>query len=433
MLDFSDQPYHYFPPRRCAPIVWLFNTVNRLHYLPNVKRIEGVEVSGIDKLRAERRPSDRLMIMPNHPTHADPQTLFEALRQVGIKTQTMAAYDLFLRGRLERFVLQRSGTFSVDREGSDPKAMAEARRTLDRGRHALTIFPEGNVYLQNDRVTPFHEGAAMLGLRAARDLAKASEPGRVGPDSQPSIAPRILAVPVSMKYTYTTDVRDGVLDKLAELESLLEVESDANDDPAARIRRVGLAALHRNLKNRGIDPPQISGEHDTLPELIDAAASAVLEQLERKLDLSPRPNDALIDRVRKTRRAIHQVRIDPDRSHDHAAATTWADEAMLAFRIVSYTPTYVSEKPTLDRLAETVEKLAEDLFGKWCEPFGPRRAFVRFNQPIDLTGYLESFSDKARVAVRELTDDVEAAVQAGIDDLNEANGCAGAELMGGAG
>ena len=42
--------------------------------------IRAVEVSGAERLRAARRGGERLLIVPNHPTHSDPQILFEAER-----------------------------------------------------------------------------------------------------------------------------------------------------------------------------------------------------------------------------------------------------------------------------------------------------------------------------------------------------------------
>jgi hypothetical protein len=105
---------------------------------------------------------------------------------------------------------------------------------------------------------------------------------------------------------------------------------------------------------------------------------------------------------------------------DHAAAAMWADEAMLAFRIASYPIGYAAEHPTIDRIGETVEKLEEDLCRRMPAPFADREAFVRFNEPIDVSTYLERHP-KLRAAVRALTEDAEAAVQAGIDRLNHDN------------
>jgi len=170
MLDFCDEPYRDFPP--CDSRLWraVLHRYNRARFLPRNKRIASLTVHGDDTLRQSRRPGDRLVIVPNHPTHGDAAIMLEAMQRVGLTTQMMAAYDVFLRSRADAFVMQRLGAFSVDREGSDARAMKTALDVLDKGLHALTIFPEGNVYLENDRVTPFNDGAAFIALRAAHKL-----------------------------------------------------------------------------------------------------------------------------------------------------------------------------------------------------------------------------------------------------------------------
>ena len=315
----------------------------------------------------------------------------------------MAAYDVFLRRKRDAWVMQKLGCFSVDREGSDAQAMKQASATLRQGRYGLTLFPEGNVYLQNDLITPFHDGAAMLALRAARELAKE---GR-----------RVLVVPVSIKATYTADVRPTVTECVDRVAAAVDAEDESGADMLHRLRWVGVAALRRNLRRRGME---IDAQLD-LPDLIEASAGEVLQRLEDKIGIEAKPNDTLIDRVRKARRAIHQVRADPERVADHESATVWADEAMLAFRIASYRGDYVRSNPTVDRFAETVQKLTEDVFSVVQPPLGPRCAFVRFAEPIDTSEYLESFSAKARVAVQDLTARLEQTVQTGIDALNADN------------
>ncbi len=406
MLDFLDLPYRFFPPKRNALVAWLIGQNNCWHRLPKVLKVDRIEVSGVEALRSklnrQGRGRDRVLFLPNHPTHADAAIFIEALRQAGVSTQMMAAYDVFLRSRFDAWVMQKMGAFSVDREGSDQRAMKQASAVLARGKHALTIFPEGNVYLRNDQVTPFNDGAAFLAIRAAKELSKHNI--------------RVMAVPVSIKVTHLTDCRAAVSGLLDGLAGLLELAVKPTSPPRDTLVQVGTAALRRNLRQRGLDAP------DTLDlaELIEHSAGAVLNDLEAKLTTQPKDGTSLIDRVRTARRVIHEVRTDENRVADHAAALTWADQAMLAFRIVSYLPGYVAESPTLDRISETIEKLAEDVRREMIEPIATRRALVRFNEPIPLDRYIGE-GKRGRAAIRELTADSEAAVQRGLDELNDAN------------
>ncbi len=409
MLDFSDRPYCFFPPRES--VIWrpMLLGYNRWRYLPKVQRVVGVRVSWDCDLSERVRRGDRLLLMPNHPTHSDPYVYLEALSQMGVSTRVMAAYDVFLRRRMNQWVMQRLGAFSVDRDATDKAALRVASETLQDGREGLTIFPEGNVHLQNDRVTAFNDGAAMLGLRVAKGLASQ----RVD----------VLAVPVSIKLTYVedaADVRRRVEEQLGEVEKLLGVDGRAHeageDGIVARLRAVAINALGRNLQQRGIAMPE-SG--DDLLDVVTRAAGAVIEGLEHKIGLASREGDTWSDRLRKARRAIHEVRSDDERAVDHRAAAMWADEAMLAVKILSYTPNYVAARPTLDRVAETVEKLSEDLHGRAMTPMGDRLALVHFGEPISLGGRLDAFKASVRQTTRAVTDEVEQAVQAGVDRINE--------------
>jgi len=405
MLDFSDLPYQYFPPKRSALISWFVGLNNRLRHLPGKLKVDRVVTTGCQGLKTLRRRGpkrDRVLFLPNHPTHTDAAVFIEAIRQAGFTTQMMAAYDVFLRSRFDAWVMQKMGAFSVDREGSDQRAMKQAASVLTRGKHTLTIFPEGNVYLRNDRVTPFNDGAAFLGIRAAKELAKHQV--------------RVMVVPVSIKLTHLTDCRKKQAGLLHEIARSLELSIKPGSSPRQTIVRVGTAALRRNLNQRGLKPPD-TGD---LSALIEYSAGAVLNDLEPKLNIEPKLDTSLIDRVRATRRVIHEVRTDEDKVADHAAALTWADQAMLAFRIASYLPDYVAEKPTLDRISETIEKLAEDVRREKIEPVADRRAMVRFNEPISLENYIAE-GKRGRAAIRELTADCEASVQRGLDELNATN------------
>ncbi len=414
MLDFADLPYEFVSPRPNALVIALCRWANRTFALPGKNhRIAGIELWGADRFSTARAtPAARFVLLPNHPTHSDPQLLTEVCRRLRVKPAFMAAYDVFARSKLNRWVMRRTGAFSVDREGSDRAAMKCAGEILASGRQALVVFPEGNVYLCNDRVTPFNEGAAYIALRSQKALG-AEVP--------------VFAVPVALKYSHTDDVRDPVRTAFSSLADLTGTPMAAGAPFVDEIKRVGTAALARRLTQRGYVP---AADADAPADLqIDHAARQLIEGLERKIGLSPRPADTLATRVRKARAAIHAVRTDPGREIDHRPAASWADEAILALRILGYAGGYASERPSLDRIAETVARLREDLTSRLHPPDGTRRALVEIGTPIDLRSRLDAFAAEAREAVRELTGDCEAAVQAGVDRLNQDNALPGAEFF----
>lgn len=418
MLDFCDAPYRFFPAKPSMAVMAVCRFCNANFGLPGRNhRIRDLRVTGAgDEVGALASRGARILFVPNHSTHSDPQLMTEVQRQTGVPSCFMAAYDVFLRGRCHAWVMQRAGAFSVDREGSDRRAMAEALAILKAGRFALTIFPEGNVYMMSDRVTPFLEGAAFIALKAQKDLGAARP---------------VHVVPVSMKVTHLTDVRPQVREKLGRLAEKTGETFRPDAEPVGELLRIGRHLLAKNLKQRGIIGRQESLDTPHLPEALKQGAERIVSRLEEKMDLPGREGEDLISRVRKIRAQIHQIRTDPLREAEHRVAAHWADEAILTMRILSYGSPYVAEKPTLDRYAETVEKLSEDLFGKWDLPFADREAIVRIGAPLNLAAWLETMErgGRARQPVSALTGWMESAVQQGIDEINAGNQREGARLF----
>ena len=402
MLDFSDKPYQFFPPKCNRFVTRVAKELNRRFVLPGRRhRIKEIKLRCADRILPVLNSDASYLLLPNHSTHSDPQLMFEVQRRLRINASTMAAYDVFLRGRLGAMFMQCIGCFSVDREGSDKQAMNCAVERLATSKGGLTVFPEGNVLLMNDRVSPFLGGAAFIGMRAQKKL---------GPDHP------VYAVPISLKFTHLTDCREKIASHLTKLEEQLEMPDATGQSMRHRMRLIGVQILSRNLRQRGYLPPLDAA--DDLNQLLNESAVQILGKLEEKIELERKPEEPPMDRVRRIRAAIHQIRINEEQKLDHRVASTWADEAILAMRILSYSSDYLSESPTLDRHSETLEKLREDLAEEILPPIGNRKAFVQFGEPIDLSKYLDM---KSREALPELTQKFEAAVQSGIEDINAGN------------
>lgn len=114
----------------------------------------------------------------------------------------MAAWQVIAKhGVWGRLVLRHHGVFSVDREGTDMKAFREAVDILQRRRNPLAIFPEGEVYHVNDKVTPFRDGPVAIAMTATK---KAKRP--------------VVCVPCAIKYQYVDDPTDELVDLMGRLE-----------------------------------------------------------------------------------------------------------------------------------------------------------------------------------------------------------------------
>ncbi|HSH09197.1 MAG TPA: lysophospholipid acyltransferase family protein, partial [Oceanipulchritudo sp.] len=105
-----------------------------------------VEISGEEALTRLAKAGHSVLVAPNHADHADPGLLVTVGRRCGIAFHFMAAREGFEANRLNCWVLQRGGAFSVNREGADMAAIKMAINVLQAGRFPLVIFPEGEIY-----------------------------------------------------------------------------------------------------------------------------------------------------------------------------------------------------------------------------------------------------------------------------------------------
>ncbi len=149
--------------------------------------------------------------------------------------------------------------------------------------------------------------------------------------------------------------------------------------------------------------------------------------MEQNLNLTPQKDGGLVERIRKVRSTIHQMRTDSSET-PHPEIDGLAEQAILAFRVHGYLTPYLTEHPTVDRYDETVERIAEDFYSKAMPRTGPRRAIVRIHEPLD-TGSILNGAGNLKQAVAPMTRAMERAVQAGIDAINAANDTPGAQRI----
>ncbi|MDP4648196.1 MAG: 1-acyl-sn-glycerol-3-phosphate acyltransferase [Akkermansiaceae bacterium] len=408
MLEFSDAPYRFFEAKPSAPVIALGKFVNRAVFLkaPN-HRVSEIQMGGaIAGLKECMAKGDRIMFAINHPTHSDAQVMCEVQRRLGVQGSFMAAYDVFLRSPMNAWFMQRLGNFSIDREGSDRKAMAAAIEILKEGKRALNIYPEGNVFLTNDRLAPFLDGAAFIALKAQVALDDAE----------------VKVVPVSVKFTNLTAPRDAVTARMRQLagDSGYIFPQGSGDDPVAAVLGLGQHVLHGFLERHGISK---DSEVETLHDRLKAFSEKLMDEVCGKLKLEGKMA-CLTERIAKARSRIHQLRTDFEADPDPEIAML-SDRAILAMRIHGYCEPYLTERPTIDRYDETVERISEDFYGRIMPRAGARRAMVEIHEPISMRDYSEM---KLRDALPSLTGKISRTVQSGIDAHNKRNDAPGAGM-----
>jgi hypothetical protein len=155
-----------------------------------------------------------------------------------------------------------------------------------------------------------------------------------------------------------------------------------------------------------------------LSERIFGLRSHLLNELEARRLGKPNATATVPERIKELRRACLAALADSKTTPDDAQAIRRdLDNIYLVVQSYSYPGDYVSQSPTLDRIAETLMKLDEDLLGAQpAPPLGPRRVKIQIGEPIDAGACLTS-SGKSRVAVPLLTSQLETGMQAALDQI----------------
>ena len=395
----------FWPPRPSRFWNALFAPFRRW-YLHSYYGIAEVVVEGYDRIMEKVGPADGVLIAPNHSHDSDPHVMMEVSTRAHRQFYFMAAWQIFRPHRgIDGWCLQRMGAFSVDREGCDRRAVKQAVQILTTG-NSLVVFPEGEVYRLNDRLTPLLEGVAFMALTAQRDLDKSVAEKDAAGSEQSSRGARVWIVPTAIRYKYVDDVRPKLEEAITQIEARMLWNPPHGSRIDERIIRVGELAL--TIKEKEKLGHSRENEAD-LPSRVAFLIEELLKRNETK-HLKKTPSAETVPlRVKALRRHLLEIwtdeKSDPDALRQ---AREGLDDVQLVLQLYSYPGDYVTEKPSIERMAETIEKFEEDLTG-FARPKGKRRARVVFGEPIDLK--LAAASGRPRTVATDVSDKLEAAIK----------------------
>jgi hypothetical protein len=362
-----------------------------------------VDVEGVEPLRALLDRGDGVMLCPNHCGRADGLLLLGLVDDLGKPACAMAAYQIFEGSAgLRHWLFPKLGIFPVDREGSDLRAFKTAVEVLAGGEYPLLVFPEGEVYYLADRLTPIREGAAAIALTAAKRLADRGK--------------RAWIVPIGMKYRFPDDYDPRpAFDRLMDsLEMRLTWTPRRGRSLVERIYDLaGALVTLKELEYLGT-----TRDGAPLAERIAGLRNHLLDDLEQRRIGKRHETTSVPERIKGLRRACLDALADPKTTPaDADTIRRDLDDVYLVVQSFSYPGNYVSECPTLARIAETLMKLDEDLLGvQPAPPLGPRRVRMQIGEPIDANACLTS-AGKSRVAIPLLTSQLETRMQAALDRI----------------
>ena len=376
----------FWPPKVSDLWTRLLEPLRR-HYLHSFYGITTVSITGQENLAAIK-DGDGLLFAPNHSHDSDPHVMMDVGKQLNRQLYFMAAWQVFLAHKgIDGWVMQRFGAFSVDREGCDRRAIRQATELLTTGQW-LVVFPEGEIYHTNERLTPLREGVAFMAITAQRDLEK-SAAGKT-----------IWVVPTAISYRYEEDITPRLEQSVTELEKRFMITAAGRTLPD-RIVHLGETLLTIKEKEKLDGAASSNGD---LPTRLSRLISSLLERLETKHLNKTTPNDSVPVRVKALRRHLLEHMCDAAADEKlRREAHDDLEDLHLVLQLYSYPGDYITSKPTVERMAETVEKFEEDCNGV-ASPKGKRSATVKLGPPIDVRPFL---SGRPRAASAELTANLE--------------------------
>jgi 1-acyl-sn-glycerol-3-phosphate acyltransferase len=357
------------------------------------------EIEGIEHLTSAVRAGHGVLIVPNHSAHYDSACLYVAADSVDIPLYMMAAWQVFaMSRRWECFMMQRLGCFSIDRESTDRQAFKQAIEILEEQPYPLVIFPEGDIYHTNDRVTPFREGAAAIALSAAKKAQR-----------------KIVAIPCGLRFSYLDDPSPALHAQLAKLEERLCLRPLPDVPLVVRVHRFAEAALA--IKELDYLGRTSAGR---LRERIITLTESVLNQLEQRHEVRTNGRSPP-ERAKELRRKLISQLENEDLPRQQPSLFRQLqqdmDDVFFVMQCFSYPGDYLIENPTVERLAETIDKFEEDVFNVDVPGIrGRRRVRIRFGEPIEV---IRTRSGREQTA--ELTQSMQDGVQKLLDAMSATN------------
>jgi 1-acyl-sn-glycerol-3-phosphate acyltransferase len=338
-----DKPYEFVPPNFGTFWPRLLGRFLLPHYLGSGHGVESHEWFGIERLKASIEAHHGILLTPNHCRPCDPMVLANLGLAVGSPVHVMASWHLFMASRVQRWVLQHAGVFSVYREGMDREALKCAIQILVDARRPLVLFPEGVISRSNDRLNHLMDGTMFIARNAAKQRAERS-------------SGKVVIHPVAIRYFFLGNLERALEPVLADIERRLSWRPQSDKALTDRIVKVGEALL--TLKELEY---QEKPQEGAIPARVARLMDHILMPLEQEW-LKSKREDGILGRVKALRAAMLPDMV-AEKVDEAERRRRWQQLAdiYLAQQLSNYPPDYFSPEPTKERLLETVERFEEDL------------------------------------------------------------------------
>ncbi|WP_414542623.1 1-acyl-sn-glycerol-3-phosphate acyltransferase [Nostoc sp. CCY0012] len=453
----AQAPLEFIPPAFNPLILRGFHLLlpSWINWQTAITQIEAdnVEVL-VDLYRQFQEGKIRFMLAFRHPKTDDPFCLGYLFSQIMPKVarQQNAALQLPIHahfiydrgiplwaGAYTGWIASHLGGTSIQRGKADWTGLRSARDLFANGKFPMAAAPEGATNGLSEIISPLEPGISQLGFWCAEDLQK------LGRSEQ------VLIVPVGMKYSYVAAPWQAIADLLSELEAasgLVVNPKEQSQHPCLESLYPRLLTLaehllslmekfytqfyHQTLPNTKTTATETSNRNEILAMRLQALLNTALQISEQYFNLQPKGE--LSDRCRRVEQAgwnyifreeYKDIKtLSPvekalgDRVANEANSRMWHMRLVESFVAVS--GSYIREKPTVERFAETtliLWKMIARIKGDKATQLpqlGKQRVKITIGKPISVSERYPVYKENrlsARQAVADLTNDLQQAME----------------------
>ncbi len=399
----------FCPPRPSGLMQWFIYTTLPFWFRYTLKRFSvSIDEASLDRLRRLR--GQRCLLLPNHPSPWDPWALVALARRLNEGFFYVAAREVFDRAyKLQGWLLQTMGCYSVVRGASDKESFRTTKDILANNRGRLVIFVEGEISNQNDSLLPLEPGVVQLGFLAMQEMFRQV-------DKDLSRLPSLYVCPIALRYFYEArHLEDHIEQAVRQLEKATGLDGTGKTT-FERLRQLGYRVLEQSAQQFGyaLTPSE------PLDDQIRGLEHFILCKLEQVVNLPLDGHLSYLDRIRRIRNAVDKVLKDshPEemtayqhRLYQHQKAVLkhfyWDLDRLVNF--IAIYDGYLHPDMTPERHVEMIRRFEKEVFGEYLFRH-PRTVVLQVLEPIDLRDHFEAFLQDKKKAAEQLILQIERAL-----------------------
>ena len=429
----AQPPLEFIPPNFNP---WLWRGVKTLlpFWLKSQTTIADIEGKNVEKLvdlyQQFQTKKIRFLMAFRHPSINDPycmgylvwKLLPQIAKQQKIKLNSpLHSHFMYDRGiplwagSAVGWLYSQLGGTSIQRGKLDIPGLRSARELFINSQFPIAAAPEGATNGHNEIISPLEPGISQLGFWCAEDVNKQNRNETV------------LIVPIGIQYFYLSPPWQNIENLLTELEKdtgiLTKTHSLEPSELYERLLKIGehLLGIMEEFYEKFYHRKVSSDPQENLVARLQILLNTALDVAETYFNLKPK--GTVIERCRRLEQAgwdyiyrddfknIDQLSLVEkglgDRLAEEASLRMWHMRLVESF--VAVTGSYVKEKPTAERFADTVLLLWDVVAkikgenGFFRPQLGEQKAIITVGDPISVSDRFDEYKKSRRQAVSHLT------------------------------